>query len=67
MSHLFGLDLTELADVRRMLQVTGIDLCDLKEFLLTDKVQLFAKQQVEIKELNAKIDKLRADISKLDL
>ncbi len=54
-----GLSVSELTEVRKKLQVAGLNLKDIQEFLDRDKVQLFAEMRQEIKALNRKLEEVR--------
>ena len=54
-----GLKIVELAEVRKKLQVLGLDLIDVIEFLDRDNAQLFAEMKVKIKSQELKIQQIK--------
>jgi len=57
---IFGMETKALLDVKKKLQIMGVEITDILTFLDRDKVQLFAEQQSEIIYLKKRI----ADIKK---
>lgn len=53
--YVYGMSVSTLIEVRRKLQVIGIELEDLDIFLEKDSTQLLAAQKVEIARLNHRI------------
>lgn len=56
---IFGLDTNELLNVKRKLDILGVELKDITEFLDRSEVQLFAEMKVEIKSLQKTISDAR--------
>ena len=63
---MLGLSLTELTKVRRKLDVLGLDLSDLIEFLDRDKVQLFYELKAEIRQLKYKLEKIAGVVEEIN-
>ncbi len=60
---LFGLDVEQLLLVRKKLQVLGIDLVDIHDFLDRDAVQLQAQQAARVHALEKELDKIKITIA----
>jgi len=54
-----GLNIKELLEVRAKLDVLGIQLSDVKEFLDRDKTQLFSEMKNKIRVLEKKLEDVR--------
>lgn len=56
---ILGMEVKELIEVKHKLDVLGINIKDVKEFLDRDKSQLFAELKTEISMLKRKLHKIR--------
>lgn len=56
---LVGMSVSELLEVKKQLDVLGLGLGDLKEFLDRDKVQLFSELKFKIRCLEKKLENVR--------
>lgn len=55
---ILGLELKDLSDIACKLDILGLTTADLLTFLDRDKVQLFAEQRSEIKQLERKLNRI---------
>ena len=58
-SHVCGLSVRELIEVKCKLECLGLDLSEIIEFLDRDKVQLFAELKSDINMLEKKLRQVR--------
>ena len=54
-----GMNINELFKVREKLNIAGVELSDIHEFLDRDNVQLFAEMKNNIRQLERKLDEVR--------
>ena len=63
--EIFGMSVKQLLDMRRDMQVLGLDLSDLTDYLQKDKVQLHAAKCREIKQLQGKLNAVKQHVGEL--
>jgi len=59
MDMVFGLDMKEILDIKQKLDILGINLKDLCNYMDRSEIQLFAEMKCEIKRLEKKLHDVR--------